>query len=211
MKNSRRWAFFLAVLLSLGCGELKGEGEACKRATDCPLPWVCCHDEVDQYGDYIPDAANRCEPLHSCARYMPFLQSGDPCGRGGSEACIDGLSCCPETLTCGPPGKCPSLPAPPETGGSGLACGADTDCQSGEICCYLSYANREGACSTVQECTTGNVPQPSQEEEPPSSSCTETLCGEQCVNLMLNPTHCGACNRLCPSNTFCAQGECVPR
>ena len=35
-----------------------------------------------------------------------------------------------------------------------------------------------------------------------------TCCGNQCVDLQTNETHCGSCDRACPSGKFCENGLC---
>src|SRR5262249_42839130 len=37
----------------------------------------------------------------------------------------------------------------------------------------------------------------------------QTLCGDVCVDLFGDPTHCGACATACPSNLACAAGHCL--
>lgn len=37
----------------------------------------------------------------------------------------------------------------------------------------------------------------------------QTRCGDRCVDVQVDPTHCGACGTTCASGELCAQGRCV--
>lgn len=39
--------------------------------------------------------------------------------------------------------------------------------------------------------------------------CSQTCCGAQCVDLDLDPKHCGACGAACPSKRSCNFGKCA--
>jgi hypothetical protein len=42
------------------------------------------------------------------------------------------------------------------------------------------------------------------------ATCTQTLCGDECVNLALDPQNCGGCGHECSSLSSCVAGTCVP-
>ena len=165
---------------------------------------MCCNELRLPNGDPVP----QCEERSQCNSWMPQLVEGNPCGRTRSgsvdEQCREGLECCATNLTCAQPGQCPEAPVPPAEGGSGEACGADPDCSEGEICCNINYVAREGSCSTVSECVSGDVPAP-------PVVCEDgmgTLCNDVCVDVQTDDDNCGECGQRCPTNNSCVAGRC---
>jgi Cys-rich repeat protein len=65
----------------------------------------------------------------------------------------------------------------------GLACFADSDCPSGQVCA-------DSICVDAGGCTGG------------------TLCGSACVDLTSDSNNCGACGVVCSSTQRCAQSAC---
>jgi len=196
-----------AVTWMSGCGKLLALNDPCATADDCPAPWVCCNELRLPNGDPVP----QCEERTQCVSWMPLLVEGNPCGRTQSgsvdEQCRADLECCATTLTCAQPGQCPEAPTPPAEGGSGAQCGADLDCGEGEICCSIDYVDRDGVCSTVAECASGDLPTPPLECEDGSGS----VCGDVCVDLQSDDTNCGTCGVRCPLSQACVEGVCVSR
>lgn len=43
-----------------------------------------------------------------------------------------------------------------------------------------------------------------------TAACTpgRTLCSGMCIDLAADPSHCGACNTLCPNGSTCVAGSC---
>ncbi len=41
--------------------------------------------------------------------------------------------------------------------------------------------------------------------------CEHTLCGDACIDLAVDPAHCGACDNRCARDARCCDGACVPK
>lgn len=83
-------------------------------------------------------------------------------------------------------------------------CTRDIDCFQNEICennqCVLT-----GDMSMADDSTDMSADQP-----PPG--CPQNfpdLCGGACVNTQNDPTHCGQCDKACPGDKICREGQCV--
>lgn len=42
-----------------------------------------------------------------------------------------------------------------------------------------------------------------------SAVCTQTMCGEACVNTASDASHCGGCDQPCPTGAFCSNSQCA--
>jgi hypothetical protein len=148
--------------------------------------------------------------------------NGDVCALQGADAgnCCDGtcsdvtsdpLNCgwcdnaCPMGSTCGARFEQVATC-------SGL-CFSDTDCPSGYGCsntasycppdygCYFPPPDAGGTC-TLSQCTSAadglNC----------LSDAGDICCGGECIDVSLNPAHCGSCATACGSGQFCSQGLC---
>jgi hypothetical protein len=69
-----------------------------------------------------------------------------------------------------------------------LSCASHEDCPQDQLC-------REGFC--VSE----NIPRL-------CADASQQLCGEACVDLQTNTSHCGVCNHPCPPEAHCRNGSC---
>ena len=203
-----RSAGLLAALglwaLSLSCGDIAAIGESCDKAQDCPAPWVCCNELRLPDGDPLPV----CEEIGKCVTYMPIMAEGQPCDRLPGQTSLDEqcrveLECCQDTLTCAAPGQCPAPPADPPATGSGLACANDTECAGGELCCGIAFRIRSGACTTVAQCLSGDIPIPD-----PTCTGGQQLCNGACIDTLSDDLNCGTCGQRCSGGTFCDQGVC---
>lgn len=154
-----------ALGVALACNNIAFTDEPCSAGTDCLAPYVCCtKPRIPAFDKSIP----YCERRDICDDYLPFLVDGNPCGRrpsakggdGGLDTrCAEGFECCSNTLTCKKNGSCPTQPpAPGPDGGTGGPCSADDECSPGEICCEISFFNRDGKCTTVQGCGGAKAP-----------------------------------------------------
>jgi hypothetical protein len=84
--------------------------------------------------------------------YSRELVAGNPCARGGGNACRSGLVCCPRNLVCSTERECAEAPAPSDTEvPAGQSCGYDGDCAEG-VCCGISVDDRAGECRSVRAC-----------------------------------------------------------
>jgi hypothetical protein len=54
----------------------------------------------------------------------------------------------------------------------------------------------------------GTAPPPT---SPPPPTCDETICGDQCVDLDVDPNNCGECGNACNQLSFCCGGQCRSR
>jgi hypothetical protein len=77
-------------------------------------------------------------------------------------------------------------------GKCGLVCAAGTSCVNGA--CQTSTSADGGASACVA----------------PSSPCPNGTGGTVCTTFMMDPSNCGACGRVCPGGTYCADGACLP-
>ncbi len=171
-----RAALLVFVLLTGGTAACGGETEAkrCETADDCSAPFLCCTAGVilEAEGGGGPRCVIPDPSLAFCDVYLPHLIEGNPCLRipaeeapvdpvtagydpppPAADLCREGLTCCPGSLTCEKPDAC-EAPAdvPDGKSGSGKACHADEDCRASEVCCGISYYDREGRCTFVRDC-----------------------------------------------------------
>lgn len=141
------------------------ENAACKAASDCPQPYVCCSNPRIPSEDTPPLS---CQDVDYCDGYLPFLVEGQPCERGlpvspkemPQGPCSEGLVCCKTSKLCGKAEACPA-PAPTVLTSSDAPCLADADCTGGEICCGIDFFNRaNGKCRSLFGCGAEVTPQP---------------------------------------------------
>ncbi len=129
----------------------------------------------------------RTDPSHcgSCSSTCRASGSGLGCGNVTPGVC----DCAGNDSLCGATGSACAA-------STGLCvCGGQT-CVPGEICNSDATGNSTCSCDGYQTCL-------------PGWSCCQ---GSGCVDLMLQPEHCGACGRACPNRQFfCLGGICQCR
>ena len=176
--TSLRWAalglFTAALPFAYGACDAKTEARKCQTADDCSAPYLCCikgiillaEDEVEVGS--AETGTPRCvipEPsLSFCDEYLPHLVETNPCGRTpidpsspfpppAADQCRAGLECCPAALACQKEGSC-ATPAEedPSATPSLTACSTDEECSAPELCCGISYFDRDGECMLPGAC-----------------------------------------------------------
>lgn len=166
----RYFPFWLPLLLGLfplahgGCGDLIN-AKPCSSADDCLTPQACCNSGTILQAEessgpvcVLPERYTKnYGSIDGCNSFLPHLVEGNPCERApadprGLDGCRQGLVCCAATLTCVKDGNCPAeLPA--QTQPSSLAgCASDDECATPEICCGITYENRDGKCAHPKDC-----------------------------------------------------------
>jgi len=165
------WA---ALVLLVAAGGCFGESEVvrCTTADDCAAPFLCCTGGIATEVEGGPHCVIPDPSLSFCDGYLPHLVEGNPCARvpaaadasatvgagitpppAAADQCRAGLTCCTTSLTCAPEGRCPDLAEVPEgASSSGTRCHADDECSGPEICCGISYYERDGQCALVRDC-----------------------------------------------------------
>lgn len=149
----------LLIGSTMSCDKANPYQTPCTSAADCVLPYVCCHDTGFSDIDFL--APNTCIEPMACSNPDPFLVAGNPCERGGDRLsstqdprvlgrCGPSLICCPGTLTCAESGACPT--AKPPTTSTRSACTVDEECSAAEVCCEINAFDRQGVCTSVDDC-----------------------------------------------------------
>jgi hypothetical protein len=218
---------------SSNCGRC---GEVCAENTECMDGICCATGEINCLGscaDSTRDEANcggcgvACDAhLTCCDGCVDTRSNSRHCGGCDqpctwNKTCSNGL-CCTNGLThCS--GECINLSTDERfCGDCATACTDEQTCCDGK-CVNLQNDNTAcGACGTVcsgdSPCCQGTcVPHASETNESVDiklCSCATTCptgyvcCGDQCVSLAFNESHCGACFNTCSTTTCCLFGRC---
>jgi len=110
---------------------------------------------------------------------------GNACAQ--ATACVDGACCPAGQIECD--GACTDPSLRTSCGGCGVVCGDD------EACAVTSRQSLAGGGAIDRYGCVG-------------CGEGETLCGDACVDLALDPRNCGACGNACPAGQVCADGAC---
>ena len=64
--------------------------------------------------------------------------------------------------------------------------------------------------STHDSGSSTNPPSSDQDSgtQPPPSTCTQTTCGSDCVDITSDPQNCGGCGLACATTETCSNGQC---
>lgn len=196
-----RWISRLALVLGLaGCEPESVVDFPCDLEGSCPGPLRCDPDA------HVCITGESCEaPRVECnGRCIDLSASSANCGDCGracaaSERCVSGVcqtdpvetECfCLPGLEC-VAGKC-------SCGGRGSLCNDVLcfDLQQSSVSCgaCLNFCTTSGS-----QCRAGVCTCPPGEKE----------CGDACVDVSANPSHCGTCGNACGSGQKCERGVCV--
>jgi MYXO-CTERM domain-containing protein len=199
---------------------------SCPAGQRCDLDGACVAD---------PCAGKTCSPTQACVNGSCVTDPCDGTGCGRGQACVGGLCLddpctgvlCPtgqcQTGQCYAVGSDAGTPAKPETTGCGCATGGvGTPLALLALLAFAPLARRRrpggrGAALLglllLATATTG-----CKKEAPfDPASCTApgvnmTTCpGEdRCVDLVMDPSHCGQCDRSCQAGETCVDQVCGP-
>lgn len=147
-----------------------------------------------------------CEPILGCQPTAECTQAAECERLFGQDPCKTAIDC-DEAL-----GVCTFEAADADDDGHApIECGggdcddADPDVAPGELDVCDGANNdcdneldEDASCSGLQTCVGGACACPPQ-----------NTCGNACVDKQTNPSHCGACNVVCPSSSSCIGGDCV--
>jgi hypothetical protein len=110
--------------------------------------------------------------------------------------CLDELSACPD-------GCYDLLTDPYNCGGCGNVCGSGLTCAAGQcVDCVPG----------TPECDTDSDPITPGDGGTYGLDCPDPLvpCDGECVDLLVDPLHCGGCDIECADDESCEQGQCLP-
>jgi hypothetical protein len=150
----------------------------------CQAPMTMCSG---QCVDTTTDSAN-------CGACGVICDYGHTCARGQCE-CVPGL------YDCG--GYCADFTTDPTNcGDCGIACGPNEYCSAGDCICTNGESRCGGTtcCPESWTCESGTCIEPCGD--------SQLNCDGMCVDVMWDPTHCGACGNGCSTETCCG-GYCV--
>jgi hypothetical protein len=149
-----------------------------------------------------------------CARTSdcrsPLVCAGERCRAECREDrdCTDGAQCYPV-------GPGVSVCVPPE---EPVPCGLHSDCADGAYCiagtCRAQCReDRDCADGSTCDLEAGACTRPIEVPPAPDAGAGDgdlcTPCGARCVNLQIDPGHCGACGIACAPGEVCAGGVCA--
>jgi hypothetical protein len=122
---------------------------------------------------------------------------GSECAQTGTGGCCDGQPCNASGFC----GTCTLF---------GGTCNSDAECCTGSqygaaLCCF------DGVSLTTRCTDVTNIGFVCPGDTPPPESCPagQTLCGNACADLTLDPFNCGACGNSCGLGGICTGGTCA--
>lgn len=180
--------------------------------TGCPPQGPVCSQGLSRCGEGCADLAADRRHCGGC---------GLQCGTG--EVCQEGqCQCQPGSTRC--QGECVVTATDPQhCGDCGKACAAGQSCQASSCACPVGRTFCAGACvltasdprhcggcagaggtacAANQVCNGGKC-------ELSCSEPTPTQCGQSCVDLQTNSSHCKVCDQACPAAQSCQGGNCL--
>ncbi|TNE50693.1 MAG: hypothetical protein EP343_07455 [Deltaproteobacteria bacterium] len=197
---------------------LCGSDKDCSQGTYCNTTGSCVECMTDEHctTDYQPFCVNNsCEICK--ANTTRSCKSDDPKAcKEGTQLCTNNLSwgACEGATVCAEGERCDN--------GACVADCSEAPCKEGQTTCMTDANTIPGAFKTCKrnakgcwewddtKVTTCQAGEYCFDGKCASVSCPQgqTKCGEFCVSLSNNPSHCGACNKACQQGELCVQGAC---
>jgi len=169
-------------------------------ACDTPCQTTACMDAACVEG--------QCQraPIPNCCTEDTDCDDGNPCTVN---------SCDTETSTCGSAMVDEGESCPPDTNpctydicdGAGQCTHPPIEVARRVVC--MRPEGLQGICVNGDCVVGGPGPDPDPDPDPcETSTCSDTCCEDDCVNLQTDPLNCGACGEACADDETCVGGIC---
>ena len=175
-------ACFLSFVLPVSARAQGGTG-------NCPAGQVKCAGKcVDVTSDpkHCGSCTGHCGPNKTCVNGQCVATSPNA---GGANSSGGAGNCPAGQVKCA--GKCVDVTSDPaHCGNCNYRCGAGQSCMAG-VCQVATPASGANSTGGAGNCPAGQV-----------------KCGNQCIDVTSDPSHCGNCNDRCASGQSCVSGVC---
>jgi hypothetical protein len=203
------WSALLALVFPAACGSSGVVGGECRASfLDCNGQCVDAQTDPANCGG----CGRSCDPGVACEN---AICGGSLDGSVGTDGAAGSAGSAGSSGSAGEAGASNTGDGGPSGGSSSLDAGSDAplgDAQPDASCGPPPYDRPEACGDCATQCT-GDTPICSPDGMG-SYVCVKkcddplTLCGNQCVDLNIDPDHCGSCPNVCPSG-ICQGGKCV--